>query len=45
MIALSVICLIFMLVGLVFIIRTVGRVALGISGGKLQFRPPPDHAL
>jgi hypothetical protein len=38
MIALSVVCLIFLLVGIVFIIRTLGRLAFGMNA--LQFKPP-----
>ncbi|XP_059082149.1 bcl-2-related ovarian killer protein homolog A-like isoform X2 [Tigriopus californicus] len=37
MIALSVVCLIFLLVGIVFVIRTVGKIALGMN--RIQFRP------
>ena len=37
MILLSVVCLIFLLVGIVFVIRTIGKIAFGMN--RIQFRP------
>ena len=40
--ALSVICLIFLLVGMVFVIRTIGKIAFGMN--RLHFRMTADDA-
>ncbi len=37
MMALSVVCLIFLLVGAVFVLRTIGKIAFGMS--RVHFRP------
>jgi hypothetical protein len=42
MMALSVVCLIFLLVGIVFVLRTVGKIAFGMN--RVQFRSNQQYS-